>query len=761
MGVDGKDHGGSGDPAGGRHDPALLGLELIARHHHVPVDAESLRHAYGPPARGPGRPGLFGFRETLRAARSLRFRAREVRLREGDVDNAFLPALCRGRKGAYFLLEEKIAPQPGPAPAGSPPASGEEAKEAAYRVRSLGEAQESRTLTAKALFMAWDGDAVLMSPRGPSLLDKAREFNLKWFVPALIKYRRMFRDVMAASFAFHVVGLAAPLYFQLVMDKVLVHKAMDTLDVLSVAFMAAVFFEVSLNAFRDVLLSHTTSRVDVELRGRLVEHLLSLELGWFKKRTVGRIVAFIREMDSFLSFVTSTALTLPIDLCFTFVYIAVMQLYSGFLTLVVTASFPLYAALSAFVTPSIRDRLDMKFRLGAAVQSFLVEMTGGIETIKSLAVEPLKLRQWKDLLAGFVTAAYRAGRLGLLAFHAASLLQKSLVIMIIWLGAREVMAGEMTVGQLVAFNMMAARVSGPVLKLVRMWQEFQQARVSLRCLGEILDAPSEKGLGKGMSGMKGLTGAFRLERVRFRYGDGLPPVIDGLSLEIRPGEVVGLTGPSGCGKSTLAMLVQKLYVPESGRILADGIDLSQINEPWLRRQTGVVLQDSALFSGTVRENIAMADPGASSEQVVRAAVLAGAHDFITGLPEGYETQVGERGGSLSGGQRQRIAIARVLVGDPRVLIFDEATSALDNEAERAVADGMGRICRGRTVLIIAHRLSIMSAATRIVVLDKRGRIEEDGPPGELMKRKGAFYRMVCDQIRNTAFAGWPDDPQGP
>jgi subfamily B ATP-binding cassette protein HlyB/CyaB len=582
-----------------------------------------------------------------------------------------------------------------------------------------------------------------MTPR-KSLLDKAREFNIGWFVPSLVKYRALFGKVLLASFLIQLFGLVTPLFFQVVMDKVLLHKALTTLNVLAIGFICASVFEVALNMLRNYVFAHTATRVDVELGARLFSHLISLPLAWFQSRQAGYSVARVKELDTLRNFLTSAALTLVIDLSFAIIYFAVMWLYSPALTVVVLVSIPLYVVLSVVVTPILKGRLDRKFRHGAANQSFLVEAVSGAETVKCQALEPQMRKRWESMLAGYVTAGFRAQNLGQVAGQVASLIQKLSTAAIVWLGARQVMEGDLTVGQLVAFNMIAGRISGPILKLTQLWQDFQQAGISLKRLGDILNAPAERGAGPSLRSHPKVKGAFSFEGVSFRYRPDAQPAVADFTLEVAPGEVVGLVGASGSGKSTLAKLIQKMYRPDSGRILLDGADLALADPGWARRSIGAVSQESVLFSGSVRDNIDIRDMTLSMDQVVTAAMTAGAHEFITGLPEGYDTQVGERGGNISGGQRQRLAIARALAYDPRVLVLDEATSALDYESERAILGNMKAICQGRTVFIIAHRLSAVIGADRVCVLDK-GRIVECGPPRELANGEGAFAKMLRAQ----------------
>jgi subfamily B ATP-binding cassette protein HlyB/CyaB len=393
--------------------------------------------------------------------------------------------------------------------------------------------------------------------------------------------------------------------------------------------------------------------------------------------------------------------------------------------------------LSAAVTPVLRRRLNEKFSRGADNQAFLVEAISGIQTLKSMALEPSTVRRWEEQLAAYVSSGFRAANLGNMAAQAASLVNKVVIVLILWVGASRVIQGDLSVGQLIAFNMLAARVSGPILRLVQLWQEFQQAGISVRRLGDILNTPREQGSSPGGSSLPAPKGRVCFDRVSFRYRPEAPEVIRDLSLELMPGEVVGIVGRSGSGKSTLAKLLQRLHAPERGRIRIDGIDLSLVDPSWLRRQVGVVLQESFLFNRTVQDNIALARPGVPTERVVQVAQMAGAHEFILELPQGYNTVIEENGSNLSGGQRQRIAIARTLLGDPRILVLDEATSALDYESERVIQKNMRFICKGRTVLVIAHRLSAVRHCDRILVIDG-GELVEQGAHDDLVAQDGIY-----------------------
>ena len=597
-------------------------------------------------------------------------------------------------------------------------------------------------MTRAELEAVWDGRLVLMTRRA-KLTDLSRRFDVTWFLGAVHKYRGLLSEVLLASFFIQLFALISPLFFQVVIDKVLVHRSMGTLDVLVVGLVAIALFETMLGILRTYLFSHTTNRIDVELGARLFRHLLALPIAYFQARRVGNSVARVRELENIRNFLTSSALTLVIDLFFTVVFVAVMFLYSPLLTWIVLGSLPLYIAISAASTPLFRRRLDEKFRRGAENQAFLVECVAGAETLKAMAVEPQMQRRWEEQLAGYVASSFRVLALGNVASQTVQFVNKIAMAGILYFGAKLVIEGELTVGELVAFNLLAGRVSQPVLRLAQIWQDFHQARLSVERLGDILNTPAEPVYSPGRTALPAIKGDVAFEHVTFRYRIDGPEVLSDVNLKVPAGQVIGIVGPSGSGKSTLSKLVQRLYVPESGRVLVDGVDLAQIDPSWLRRQIGVVLQENVLFNRSIRDNIALVDPAAPIERVVAAARMAGAHDFILELPEGYDTIVGERGSSLSGGQRQRIAIARALITDPRILIFDEATSALDYESERVVHQNMAQIARGRTVFVIAHRLSALRLADRIITIE-RGRLTEDGTHDELIKTGGRYatlYRL--------------------
>ncbi|WP_442894340.1 type I secretion system permease/ATPase [Bradyrhizobium sp. AZCC 1693] len=691
-------------------ESGLVAVAILLRCHGIAADPEHIRHRMGV--------AKLGVTEILRCAKEFGLKARAQRTSWDRLAVTPLPGIALLRDGGFLILgqvvDDKLMVQ-----------------------RPLSPRPD--TMTQAELEAIWDGDIILMTRRA-SLTDLSRRFDIGWFFGAVHKYRRLLGEVLVASFFLQFFALISPLFFQVVIDKVLVHRSMSTLDVLVIGLVALTVFEAVLETLRVYLFAHTTNRIDVELGARLFRHLMALPIAYFQARRVGDSVARVRELENIRQFLTSSALTLVIDLLFTVVFLAVMFYYSTTLTLIVLASFPFYIGISVFAAPLFRRRLDEKFNRGSENQAFLVESVTGVETLKAMAVEPQMQRRWEEQLAGYVSASFRVLSLNNTASQAVQMINKLVVAATLYFGARLVIGGDLTVGELVAFNMLAARVSTPVLRLAQMWQDFHQARLSVDRLGDILNTIPEPSFSPGRAALPPIRGQVTFDHATFRYRIDGPEVLHNVSFSVQPGQVVGIVGSSGSGKSTITKLIQRLYVPESGRVLVDGVDLAMVDLTWLRRQIGVVLQENVLFNRSIRENIALADPTMSMERVIEAASLAGAHDFILELPEGYDTIVGERGSSLSGGQRQRVAIARALITDPRILILDEATSALDYESERAIQQNMKRIAAGRTVFVIAHRLSTVRNANRIITLE-HGRIVEDGSHDELIHSNGRYANL--------------------
>jgi subfamily B ATP-binding cassette protein HlyB/CyaB len=698
-------------------DSGLLCLVALLGFLGKAAEPEQLRHQLGAGS------GPTAAADLLRLAKRLEVKARSVTARPDRLARYPLPAMARLTDGGWILLLQ---------------AAGD-------RVLLFAPDQDRPEAEDLSVFLQrFSGELLLMTTR-ERVAGAARAFDVTWFIPALVKYRHLLRDVLLASFFLQILGLITPLFFQIVVDKVLVHKGLTTLEVLAVGLLVVSIFDVLMGGLRTYLFAHTTSRVDAELGSKLFSHLTHLPLAYFQARRVGDSVARVRELENIREFLTSSALTAVLDLVFGAVFLVVMWMYSPKLLLIVLVTLPLYALVVGLVGPVLRRRLDEKFARGAENQSFLVEAVSGVETLKALAVEPQMQTRWERQLAGYIKASFNARMLANWGSQAIQLINKLGSVGILFFGAKLVIDGKLTVGELVAFNMLAGQVAGPVLRLAQLAQDFQQARLSVERLGDILNAPTEPASSPSRASLPAIAGHVILERVSFRYRPDGREVLRDLDLEIAPGEVLGVVGPSGSGKSTLTKLIQRLHTPERGRVLVDGVDLSVVDPSWLRRQVGVVLQENILFNRTVRENIALADPAMPMETVVEAAKMAGAHDFILELPEAYDTRIDERGGNLSGGQRQRMAIARALATDPRVLILDEATSALDAESEEIVQTNLKLMAAGRTVIIIAHRLSAVRQADRIITVE-RGSVTEAGTHDELLRAGGRYAQLYSRQM---------------
>ena len=567
-----------------------------------------------------------------------------------------------------------------------------------------------------------------------------RSFGFLWFAPSLWRYRKPLIHVLVASFFVQIFALVSPLFFQVVIDKVLTHRGYSTLFVLVGGLALIGLFDVALQYLRTYALSHTTNRIDVELGQRLFRQLTRLPVSYFETRPTGQTVARVRELETIRSFLTGQGLFSALDLFFTFVFIAVLFAYSWKLTLIVIATIPLYLIIATIARPLLRDRLNEKFNRGAESQQFLVESIVGMQTIKAAAVEPVVARQWEERLAAYVRSAFRTTMLGSKGQNAIQYVKKLSTAALLLFGAKAVIDGDLTVGELVAFNMIAAQVAQPVLRLSQLWQDFQQVQVSVERLGDILNAPVEP-TPAVRAQLPPPRGKIEFRNVSFRYRPGSPLVLRQISLRVNPGKVVGIVGPSGSGKSTLTKLIQRFYIPEEGQVLLDDGDLSQVDPAWLRSHIGVVLQENLLFNRTIHDNIALSNPAMPRAQVMAIARLAGADEFIGKLPRGYDTMIEERGANLSGGQRQRIAIARALSTNPPILIFDEATSALDYESERIIQRNMRQIVQNRTVFIIAHRLAAVRDCDVIIgMID--GRLVEAGSHDELLKNPQGLYARL-------------------
>ncbi len=562
-------------------------------------------------------------------------------------------------------------------------------------------------------------------------------FGISWFTPSIKRYKKPLIEMLSISFFINLLALGFPLCFQLVVDKVLSHKSLSTLIVVISALVLLAVFNALLTHLRQYLLQHTANRIDVELGARLFGHLLHLPISFFESRPAGVIVTRAKELQRIRTFLTGQAPLTAVDAMFIFIYVAVLFIYSTKLTWLVLATLPLYAVVGAMLRPALRKKLKSKFRSWASGQQLMVETIVGMQTVKASAMEPIFQRKWEERLAAYAQTAFQAKMLGVTASTVVTFVSQITTALLLFFGTLSVLNGELTVGGMIAFNMISRLMSKPIIRIAQLWQDFQEVQVSIEHLSDIFNAPLETNQTAALVGPK-IEGEIEFRNVGFTYKPDLPLALNRVSLSIAAGEVIGIVGPSGSGKSTLTKLLQRFHMPSFGEILIDGLDLAEVDPVWLRRQLGVVLQENFLFNESVHENIAMARPDMTRAQVMRVAQLAGADEFISRLPNGYDSRIEERGANLSGGQRQRLAIARALATNPRILILDEATSALDYESERIIQHNMDRIVQGRTVIIIAHRLAAVRNCNRIVgMID--GEIAEIGTHDQLLRRRGGLY----------------------
>lgn len=676
-------------------------LAILLSLHHLAIDPAQLRHEFG--KSGPLDPS-----DIVRLARRLPgVRARHVQVAPGKLSRQPLPLLANGPQG-WFLIGRLV--------------------EDGVLIQRPG--REVERIDRAGLDALWSGDVVLVTTREPAA--GAHRFDIRWFIPQIVRYRRLIGEVLLITCTLNLLGLASPLLFQNVIDKVLAHNSLSTLNVLAIAFVAVSVWETVFGWIRTRLYAETSQKIDVELGARVFRHLLALPLDYFERRRVGDTVTRVRQLETIREFLTNASLTVLVDPLFTIVFMLAMIVYSPALFGVVLVTLVGYVAVSLFVTRPLRDRIEEKFDRGAASNALLVESVSGIQTVKASAVEPQWQEGWERQLAAYSGSALRVTALSSTGSQIVELISKLGFAAILFFGAKQVIGGAMTVGALVAFNMFAQRVSGPVIRMAQIWQDFQQVRISIERLGDILNHPVER-QSSGKMDMPAMRGTITFENLRFRYAPDARPAIDGISLHIEAGRSIGIVGSSGSGKSTLTKLLQRLYTPESGRVMVDGIDLAQADPVWLRRHIGVVLQENILFNRSIRENIALADPAMPLERVMQAAQLAGAHEFILQQPHGYDTPIVERGANLSGGQRQRIAIARALITRPKLIVADEPVSALDVSVQAQVLNLMQDLQQqfGISYLLISHDLAVVNHLCDEVCVVFKGQIVERGTPQEL------------------------------
>ena len=694
---------------------ALRSLEIVGALNNVRIDSRAIIRDYALNSAP-------SFEELIRIAKDKGFKAKIKPLTIKNLVSYPLPCIARDKNGVYFNILKVDTSK--------------------NEVLIFKDKNEPYAIKFEELLNILNPNPKMIVLKHKLLNDRIK-FGFGWFYARMLSYKKIVGEILIASFVIQLFGLVTPLFTQVVLDKVLVHHSLSTLNVIAVAFGAVIIFEMLLSLSRNYIFAHTTSKIDARLGAMLFDHLIKLPMIYFENRKVGNIVARVRELDSIREFIANKSVTVLLDMLFSVVFVIMMLLYSVKLTLVALGFVTIIATLYFFATPRLRARLEDKFQMGARSNSYLVESITGISTVKSLAIEGSMQRLWEDFLAKYVKSSFELSNLSNILSGIANALSKLMTLAILYLGVGLVIENKLSVGQLIAFQMFAGQFSAPIMRLVGLWNEFQQALLSVDRLGDILNTPKEQENGNAIT-LSEIKGSVKFDNVSFKYSPNSPTVLQNFSLEVKPNTSIGIVGRSGSGKSTLTRLLQRLYYANEGAIYIDGVDIRHMNPSWLRQNIGVVLQDSYLFSGSVKENIAYAYPSASMDLILQASKVAGADEFISMLPEGYDTLLGERGSSLSGGQKQRIAIARAILTNPRILIFDEATSALDYESEKIISNNLAAIKKNRTVFIVAHRLSTVKECNEIIVLDK-GRLIERGDHESLMKQSGYYYFLNKQQ----------------
>lgn len=562
-------------------------------------------------------------------------------------------------------------------------------------------------------------------------------FDISWFIPTFMKYRSHFQSILFYSLILQLLALASPLVTQIIMDKVIIHQALSTLDVLVIGLIFVAISGCTLQGIREYIYHHTTNKIDMLLSLKLTHHLFKLPISYFKSRQTGIIVTRVKELDIIREFITKTLLMLLVDFSFIFIFLFVMAYLSLKLTLIFLITIPLYFILAKLIAPKIENAVQQLYQCSATNSAFLTETLGGIETIKSLSLEPRFTQQWNTQIHQLTNENLKLQNIDNLSQYIVSFLQKITTATLLCLGAFEVISLTMTIGQLIAFNMLLNHCLQPLSSAIDVWGKYIRTKTAIYNLQDILNLPTEQ-----EKAHKNITlqGEVSFENVSFYYQHDASPILKQISLVIKKNETIGIVGTSGSGKSTLARMIAGLYIPQLGLVKLDGIPACEIPPTILRQQIGFVLQENFLFHLTVFDNIRLTQPSASLDEVIHVAKLAGAHEFILKLPLGYDTLIAENGRSLSGGQRQRIAIARALLSSPKILIFDEATSALDGESQAIIEKNLPLITENKTVIMIAHRLSTIKNCDRIIVLED-GQITDEGKHNELIKKDGSYKKL--------------------
>ena len=702
---------------------AIQCLSAVAQHHGIQVLPERLLHDYALGVEEPATALLLKMADDI----GLKARAKPFKWEQLAHLEAVFPLMARMNNGKTVII-----------------AGVHRMEDQEFQVAVLdpvGNASQVLFVTRQDFCQSWTGEIILIK-RQYRLMDENQPFGLLWFVPEILKQRSAFRDIAIAAIVLHFVGLAVPIYTQLVIDKVLVHESFSTLYVLTIGVAIFLLFETAFGYIRQYLMLAATNKIDIRLTRRSFSKLMSLPIDYFESNTAGVITRHMQQIQGIRNFLTGSLFFTALDAVALLIFIPLLFWYSAKLTFVVLVISTMMAAVVLVMIKPFQRRLEALYNAEGLRQSMLVESIHGIRTVKSLALEPKQRKLWDQRSANSITMYFNVGKMSLNAQTVTGLLSKTMTVAIIALGAADVFSREMTVGTLIAFQMLSGRIVTPLVQIVGLVQDYQEVAISMKMLGEVMNRPPERQTTAGLRPR--LEGWIELEKVSFSYPGSAVPALDHLSLSIPAGSVVGIVGRSGSGKTTLTKLLQGLYECQDGVIRFDGVDMREIDLPHLRRSMGVVLQENFMFRGTVRENIAMTRPDATFEQVVAAAQAAGADEFIERMPQGYDSFLEENAANLSGGQRQRLAIARAILTQPRILILDEAASALDPESEAIFMRNLKRISAGKTVVIVSHRLSTLVHSDQILVF-QQGKVVDAGKHQELLQRCDTYSHLWNQQ----------------
>ncbi len=707
---------------------ALVCFSLVAREHKVELTQDRLRHEYGLDR------GEIPQDTLLRMGKEQGFKARLLHLnweRLLTLHKAY-PAIARLGNGRHLVVVG-VGRSQGPEA---------EATIACYDPLSGSNGGHLR-LSRQEFERIWQGELYVFK-RIYKLSDVSQPFGLRWFIPEILRQKIAFIDIGLAVLFINAIALITPIFFQIVIDKVLVNQAFTTLHVLGIGMTAMLVVNACLDFLRDYLLLHATNKIDLRVTARTFRHMLNLPLNFFEHVTAGVLTKHMQQTSNIRGFLTGSVFLTMLEATSLFVFLPFLFFYSFKLTSIVLVFTLLIATVMLVLIAPFKRRLNALYDAEGNRQAMLVETINGMPTVKAMAIEPLLRSQWEQKVARAISMQFRVGKISITAKSMTQLLERLMTVILIWMGASQVFNGVMTVGALIAFQMLAGRVTSPLVRLVGLVHQYQEAALSVEKLGVVMNAKQEWGADRH-GARPSLQGDIVFDRVSFRYAPDLPDVLKEISLVIPAGTTLGVVGPSGSGKTTLTRMLQKAYFPSTGTIRINNCYLNEIDTSHLRRNSGVVLQESFLFRATVADNIRAGQAAASREQIIEAAIRAGADEFIVQLPQGYDTMLEEGASNMSGGQRQRLAIARALLTRPEVLILDEATSSLDPESERIVRENLAHIAKGRTVIVVSHRLSMLKDADTIIVLHN-GELVGNGPHGRLLEECGLYQTLWRQQM---------------